>query len=108
MKLGGAPETFAGLACAGDLILTATGDLSRNRRVGLALARGASVEEALSSLGGAVAEGVPTAASLVELARSVDVVMPIAEAIRSILSGEMAPLAAVTQLMTRELKDERT
>jgi glycerol-3-phosphate dehydrogenase (NAD(P)+) len=108
MKLGGEPETFAGLACAGDLILTATGDLSRNRRIGLALARGASVDEALASLGGAVAEGVPTATSLVELARSVGVEMPIAEAIKSILSGEMKPLAAVTRLMTRELKDERT
>jgi glycerol-3-phosphate dehydrogenase (NAD(P)+) len=107
MKLGGVTETFAGLACAGDLILTATGDLSRNRRVGLALARGASVEEALASLGGAVAEGVPTATSLVELARGVGVEMPIAEAIQSILSGEMKPLAAVTRLMTRELKDER-
>ena len=107
MKLGGVPETFAGLACAGDLILTATGDLSRNRQVGLALARGSSVEEALASLGGAVAEGVPTATSLVELARSADVVMPIAEAIQSILSGEMDPREAVKRLMTRELKDER-
>jgi len=107
-KLGGATETFLGLACAGDLILTATGDLSRNRRVGLALARGSSVEEALSSLGGEVAEGVPTATSLVELARGVGVEMPIAEAIKSILSGEMEPRAAVTRLMTRGLKDERS
>jgi glycerol-3-phosphate dehydrogenase (NAD(P)+) len=107
MKLGGVAETFAGLACAGDLILTATGDLSRNRQVGLALARGKSLDEALASLGGAVAEGVPTATSLVELARSAGAVMPIAEAIQSILSGEMDPRAAVKALMTRELKDER-
>jgi glycerol-3-phosphate dehydrogenase (NAD(P)+) len=104
--LGGLPETFSGLAGVGDLILTATGDLSRNRRVGLALASGKSVEQALSSLGGEVAEGVSTAAAVVELARSVEVVMPISETVTMILSGATAPREAVSRLMTRSLKEE--
>jgi len=106
MRLGGLAETFSGLAGVGDLILTATGDLSRNRRVGLALASGKSIEEALSALGGEVAEGVPTAGAIVELARSVEVVMPISETVTSILSGATAPREAVSQLMTRSLKEE--
>src|SRR6185295_4423173 len=85
-KLGGAPETFSGLAGVGDLILTATGDLSRNRRVGLALASGLTVEAALSTLGGEVAEGVATSAALVELARGAGVELPIAETVVEILS----------------------
>lgn len=105
-RLGGLPETFAGLAGVGDLILTATGDLSRNRRVGLALASGRSVEDALSSLGGEVAEGVYTAGAVVELARSVEVEMPIAETVTAILSGAFAPREAVSRLMTRSLKEE--
>ncbi len=105
-RLGGLPETFAGLAGVGDLILTATGDLSRNRRVGLALASGRSVEDALSSLGGEVAEGVYTAGAVVELAKSVEVEMPIAETVTAILSGAFAPREAVSRLMTRSLKEE--
>lgn len=105
-RLGGQPETFSGLAGVGDLILTATGDLSRNRRVGLALASGQSVDEALSSLGGQVAEGVPTAGAIVELARSVDVEMPISETVTAILAGATAPREAVSRLMTRSLKEE--
>lgn len=105
-RLGGSPETFAGLAGVGDLILTATGDLSRNRRVGLALASGRSVEDALSSLGGEVAEGVSTAGAIVELARSVEVEMPISETVAAILSGTFAPREAVSRLMTRSLKEE--
>ena len=107
-RLGGQPETFSGLAGVGDLILTATGDLSRNRRVGLALASGQSVEEALASLGGQVAEGVPTAGAIVELARSVDVVMPISETVTEILAGTTKPREAVSRLMTRSLKEEGT
>lgn len=106
LKLGGAPETFSGLAGVGDLILTATGDLSRNRRVGLALASGKTLEEALASLGGEVAEGVPTASVLADLAREHGVEMPIAEAVVAILSGRIPPLDAVTRLMTRGLKEE--
>lgn len=108
MRLGGQPETFSGLAGVGDLILTATGDLSRNRRVGLALASGQSVDEALASLGGQVAEGVPTAGAIVELARSVDVVMPISETVTEILAGTTNPREAVSRLMTRSLKEEGT
>lgn len=106
LKLGGAPETFSGLAGVGDLILTATGDLSRNRRVGLALASGKTLDEALASLGGEVAEGVPTASVLAQLAREHGVEMPIAEAVVAILSGRIPPLDAVTRLMTRGLKEE--
>lgn len=105
-RLGGLPETFSGLAGVGDLILTATGDLSRNRRVGLALASGLSVDEALASLGGQVAEGVPTAGAIVELARTVGVEMPISETVMSILEGTTAPREAVSRLMTRSLKEE--
>jgi glycerol-3-phosphate dehydrogenase (NAD(P)+) len=104
--LGGQPDTFAGLAGVGDLLLTGTGDLSRNRRVGLALAAGRTVPEALASLGGEVAEGVATAAVLVELARSVNVEMPIAEIVGEILSGQVSPKDALRALMTRRLKQE--
>lgn len=104
--LGGAPETFAGLAGVGDLLLTATGDLSRNRRVGLELASGRTLGEAVASLGGQVAEGVETAGVLVELARSVGVEMPIAEMVVEILSGQVAVRDAVPALMTRRLKEE--
>lgn len=108
IRLGGAAETFSGLAGVGDLILTATGDLSRNRRVGLALASGKSVDEALGGLGGEVAEGVPTAGAIVELARSVDVVMPISEAVTAILTGSFSAREAVGALMTRSLKEEQS
>jgi glycerol-3-phosphate dehydrogenase (NAD(P)+) len=104
--LGGNPDTFAGLAGVGDLLLTATGDLSRNRRVGLALAAGKSVADAVAALGGEVAEGVATAAVLVELARSVNVEMPIAEIVGDILSGRVSPKDALRALMTRRLKQE--
>ena len=104
--LGGQPDTFGGLAGVGDLLLTATGDLSRNRRVGLALAAGRTLSDALASLGGEVAEGVPTAAVLVELARSVSVEMPIAEIVVEILSGRVSAKDALRALMTRRLKHE--
>ena len=104
--LGGQPDTFAGLAGVGDLLLTATGDLSRNRRVGLALAAGKTLPDAVSALGGEVAEGVATAAVLVELARSVNVEMPIAEIVVEILSGQVSPKDALRALMTRRLKQE--
>jgi glycerol-3-phosphate dehydrogenase (NAD(P)+) len=106
-QLGGDPETFYGLAGVGDLILTATGDLSRNRRVGLALATGKTLEEAIESLGGEVAEGVATAPALLELAAGAGVEMPISEMVRGILAGERAPMEAVRRLMTRALKEEK-
>jgi glycerol-3-phosphate dehydrogenase (NAD(P)+) len=107
-RLGGTPDTFAGLAGVGDLILTATGDLSRNRRVGLALASGLSLKDALASLGGEVAEGVATAAALVALSREAGAEMPIAETVVAILSGSLSAKEAVKRLMTRELKEERS
>ena len=107
-QLGGQPETFSGLAGVGDLILTATGDLSRNRRVGLALASGKSLPEAIAALGGEVAEGVATAPALLELAAAAGVEMPISEMVRGILAGETSPADAVRRLMTRSLKEEKS
>lgn len=106
-RLGGTPETFAGLAGVGDLILTATGDLSRNRRVGLALASGKSLADAVAALGGEVAEGVATSPVLLELAGKAGVEMPIAAMVASILSGVTTPTDAVRNLMTRALKEEK-
>ena len=107
IALGGLADTFAGLAGVGDLLLTATGDLSRNRRVGLSLAAGKGLAEALESLGGEVAEGVFTAAALGSLSREKGVEMPIAQMVVEILTGRVPPLEAVRALMTRGLKDER-
>lgn len=106
-QLGGDADTFSGLAGVGDLILTATGDLSRNRRVGLALAAGKSLTEAIESLGGEVAEGVATAPALLELAAGAGVEMPISEMVRGILAGETSPMDAIRRLMTRALKEEK-
>jgi len=104
--LGGQPETFMGLAGAGDLILTATGDLSRNRRVGLELARGRSLDEILATLGH-VAEGVFSAKEVARLAASRGVEMPVTDAVNAVLDGRMAPAAAVERLLARESKMER-
>ena len=105
MALGGAAETFMGLAGAGDLILTATGDLSRNRRVGLGLARGQSLAEILGALGH-VAEGVRSAQEVARLAESVHVEMPITDAVNAVLTGRLAPLAAAEVLLARDPKPE--
>jgi glycerol-3-phosphate dehydrogenase (NAD(P)+) len=105
VALGGAAETFMGLAGAGDLILTATGDLSRNRRVGLGLARGQSLAEILGALGH-VAEGVRSAQEVSRLADSVNVEMPITDAVNAVLGGRLAPLAAAEVLLARDPKPE--
>ena len=105
VALGGAAETFMGLAGAGDLILTATGDLSRNRRVGLGLARGQSLEEILGALGH-VAEGVRSAQEVVRLAAETGVEMPITDAVNAVLSGRLAPQAAAELLLARDPKPE--
>lgn len=102
--LGGKPETFRGLAGMGDLVLTCTGALSRNRAVGERLGRGEPLEKVLA--GREVAEGVPTARAAAELARRHGVEMPITFAVEKILSGNLAPADAVFALMTRSLKDE--
>lgn len=105
VALGARQETFTGLSGLGDLVLTATGDLSRNRRVGLALAAGQSLEAAVQSLGH-VAEGVLCATTVVERARQRGVDMPICAAVHALLQGRTTPAEAVAALMAREARDE--
>ncbi len=105
LRLGGRLDTFMGLSGMGDLILTCTGDLSRNRQVGLKLAQGESLEGILRELGH-VAEGVTTAREVARLAREMAVDMPIAEAVRGVLEQEQPPKEAVAALLNREIKDE--
>ena len=103
--LGADPLTFLGLAGMGDLVLTCTGDLSRNRKVGLELAAGRSLDEIVGGMHG-VAEGVRTTRAACALARQHDVEMPISEGVRQVLDGELSPEEAVEQLMTRQLRSE--
>ena len=103
--LGARAETFMGLSGLGDLVLTATGDLSRNRRVGLALAAGQSLQSALQSLGH-VAEGVLTAATVLARAQSLGVEMPITAAVVDVLEGRIAPAQAMAALMSRHARSE--
>jgi glycerol-3-phosphate dehydrogenase (NAD(P)+) len=98
---GGRPETCMGLTGVGDLILTATGDLSRNRRVGLCLAEGKSLPEILSNLGH-VAEGVLCASAVGSLASRLEVEMPITTMMSEVLSGALTPHDAVKKLMGRD------
>jgi glycerol-3-phosphate dehydrogenase (NAD(P)+) len=104
--LGGSAETFFGLAGAGDLILTATGDLSRNRRVGLELAQGRALKDVLAHLGH-VAEGVRSAKEVARLARSKGVDMPVSDAVNAVLEETLTPAAAVQSLLARDPKEER-
>jgi glycerol-3-phosphate dehydrogenase (NAD(P)+) len=104
VRLGGREETFRGLAGMGDLVLTCTGALSRNRSVGERLGRGEPLPAILA--GREVAEGVPTARAAAELARRNGVEMPITFTVEAILAGTLTPRAAVPALMTRELKEE--
>ena len=101
VALGARAETFMGLSGLGDLVLTATGDLSRNRKVGLLLAEGNTLAQAVASLGH-VAEGVYSARTVVQRARSLGVAMPIAEGVLALLDGQMRPDQAVAALMGRE------
>lgn len=101
VALGARRETFMGLAGLGDLILTCTGDLSRNRRVGLALAAGKWLPDIQRELGH-VAEGVPTTREVARQAARLNVPMPITDAVCAVLDGTLTPQAAVTQLMNRE------
>jgi glycerol-3-phosphate dehydrogenase (NAD(P)+) len=103
--LGGRPETFMGLAGAGDLILTCTGELSRNRRVGLALGRGERLAAILAQLGH-VAEGVYTAREVDRLARGLTVDMPITREVCAVLFEGRAPADAVEQLLGRDPRSE--
>ena len=102
---GGRPETCMGLTGVGDLILTATGNLSRNRRVGLELAAGRPLAEILSGLGH-VAEGVLCAAAVTDLAKRLDVEMPITAMMGEVLSGRLNTQEALKKLMGRDPKIE--
>ena len=105
LAMGGRAATLAGLAGLGDLVLTCTGELSRNRAVGLELARGRGIAEIIDSMT-MVAEGVDTTAAAVELARRHGVAMPIAFQVDRILRGECPPERALRELMERSLKEE--
>ncbi len=99
--LGAKTDTFMGLSGLGDLVLTATGDLSRNRQVGLLLAQGQTLQQAVDSLGH-VAEGVYSARTVAQRARLLGVEMPITEAVVALLDGQLRPMEAVARLMGRE------
>ena len=102
---GGRRETLSGLAGLGDLVLTAYGSLSRNRRVGVALGQGKNIDQVLSSTR-MVAEGVKTAKSTVALARKLNVEMPIAEKMYAVLYEGLKPQDAIDDLMERKLREE--
>jgi glycerol-3-phosphate dehydrogenase (NAD(P)+) len=105
VALGAKKETFMGLAGMGDLVLTCTDDLSRNRRMGLALAAGKTVDEAQEEIQ-QVVEGVKAAKAVHEVAEKLGIEMPIANQVYRILYEGVAPREAVEALMTRELKPE--
>ena len=105
VALGARAETFMGLSGLGDLVLTATGDLSRNRQVGMGLAQGRSLPDVLHSLGH-VAEGVYSARTVVQRATLLGVDMPIVSAVAAVLQGEVSPTQAVSMLMVRGAKGE--
>ena len=102
---GGRQETLAGLAGLGDLVLTCTGDLSRNRQLGRVLGRGLSVAAALEETG-ALAEGVGTTRAALELSRRVEIEMPIVEQMYAVLYEGRSPREALERLMLRSLKRE--
>jgi len=106
VALGARAETFMGLSGLGDLVLTATGELSRNRKVGQMLAQGLSLQQALDSLGH-VAEGVYSARTVVQRAQALGVDMPISEGVLALLDGQLRPAQAVAALMGRDPKDEQ-
>jgi glycerol-3-phosphate dehydrogenase (NAD(P)+) len=105
IRLGADPTTFLGLSGMGDLILTCTGDLSRNRRVGLGLGQGRALDEILDEMG-EVAEGVRTTHAVCRLAERLKVEMPLAHMVREVLDGERTPEEAGALLMARQLKSE--
>jgi glycerol-3-phosphate dehydrogenase (NAD(P)+) len=105
-RLGGDPLTLAGLAGLGDLVLTCTGELSRNRRVGLALAAGTALPDIVAQLG-QVAEGIDTARIGADLARQLGVDMPITTQVAAVLAGQRTARAAVADLLSRESRSER-
>ena len=105
VAMGANPLTFQGLSGMGDLVLTCTGDLSRNRRVGLELGRGRRLRDILADMN-EVAEGVRTTRAACGLARRMGVEMPIAEVVQEVLDEKLDVRRAVAKLMTRQLKSE--
>ena len=105
LALGARAETFMGLSGLGDLVLTATGDLSRNRKVGLLLAEGLALADVLAHLGH-VAEGVYTARTAADRAARLGVDMPITQAVVAVLEGRLQPREAMTLLMARQSRAE--
>jgi len=103
---GGRLDTMAGLAGLGDLVLTCTGDLSRNRTVGVELGKGGKLSDIIAGMQGAVAEGVFTTKVAVALARTKGVEMPITEQMYAILENGRSPQQAISELMTRAAKSE--
>lgn len=106
VALGGKEKTFTGLSGMGDLVLTCTGDLSRNRQVGLELGQGKTLAEILAERK-TIAEGVKTTESVYKLSRQTGVEMPITEQVYLVLFENRDPRSAVEELMTRELKIEQ-
>jgi glycerol-3-phosphate dehydrogenase (NAD(P)+) len=105
VAMGGRPQTLSGLSGLGDLVLTCTGELSRNRRVGMELAAGRTLAEILAGMQ-MVAEGVQTTSAAMGLARKFGVNLPIIEQMEAILSGGKQPREALRELMDRSLKEE--
>src|SRR5690348_12367600 len=103
--LGGRPETLMGLAGLGDLVLTCTGDLSRNRRLGLALGRGQSIRDAVAQIG-QVVESVDTADEVMRLANRLGVELPISSQVQRVLHEQITPTDALRHLLAREQKPE--
>jgi glycerol-3-phosphate dehydrogenase (NAD(P)+) len=103
---GGRTETMSGLAGLGDLVLTCTGELSRNRNVGVELGRGRKLPDIIAGMHGQVAEGVFTTNAAVQLAHTHNVEMPITEQMHAILNAGKAPRQAIQELMSREFKSE--
>jgi len=104
---GGKPETMSGLSGLGDLVLTCTGELSRNRKMGMALAHGMGVDEARAHVG-QVVEGEKTAIAACRLAEQYGIEMPISEIVRAVLQEQIRPDQAVSQLLNRPQKSEHT
>jgi glycerol-3-phosphate dehydrogenase (NAD(P)+) len=105
LKLGANPRTFAGIAGVGDLVLTCTGNVSRNHTVGKKIGEGMKLNDILSEMR-MVAEGVKTAKSVYNLSKSLGVEMPICQEVYHILYDGISPKEAVYRLMTRDLKQE--
>jgi glycerol-3-phosphate dehydrogenase (NAD(P)+) len=105
VAMGGQPKTLAGLAGLGDLVLTCSGELSRNRKVGFELARGRGLPEILGSMN-MVAEGVDTCDAAVALGEKFEVDLPIIQQMHAVLHAAKSPREAVRELMDRSLKGE--